>query len=190
MKKSLNAFTLIEMIIIITIIGILAGMAIVNLTRLKPVKDLVDDATNIISEVFSQVALGSVNTDVVKEICSITSGTGNNRASCNLNSASGSTDFKWLNINNNSFGEKVTMSIKNSNNNQFITKISYAQGLIKSIRYLNDSNDTIINTQNESIISPILITVSAKSSPDTCFNTIKLWPNNVIDVVENCARAG
>lgn len=176
---SIAALTLIEMIITITIMGVMFGLAMVNFSTLNSPKELVDEASNVIIQTCNQFIAESLNVDNEQVLCSIVAGTGSNRAGCGSSSV-------WNNINNNKFNSKITVTVQGSSASGGIAQIIYQNGLISKIKYTTSpTQDVFINNDNEmNIINPITFKVEFNTS--NCFNNVKLWPSNVMAIEKNC----
>lgn len=163
-----RALTLIELIVTVTIISIIAGITMASMKTVNRPQQLIENATNIVYNALNQANVSSLTTTVTasnsKEVCSLKYDAVSKYAICDTQSI-------WTNVNGNKLPNQVVVSISGATNN----KVTYVLGLLPKDSL--SSNNIIIR-----------IALATKAS---CFNTITIWPNGVLDIftqatIANC----
>lgn len=167
LKMSLG-LTLIELLMTVALVAILAGVSIANMSKVRSPQNLVDEATDMITNSLNQANALSMNDDsstTGHDVCSIKTGTGSSNASCDTDTS----NKTWDNVNGSKFNNKVKVNVQltmSDGSTVSSKKITYKNGLVDS---------------------KFKITIAYTSTTDiSCSNTIILWPNSVIDVDKNC----
>ena len=170
-----RALTLIELIVTVTIVSIIAGITMASMKTVNRPQQLVENATNLVYNALTQanvnslttVSTSTATTSNAKDVCSLTYDPVSKYAICD-------TQTTWTNVNGNKLPNQVVDSISGATNN----KVTYVLGLLPT-------GPTGSLTSNNIIIT---IALATKAS---CFNTITIWPNGVLDVntqatIANC----
>lgn len=167
-----HALTLIELIVTVTIVSIIAGITMASMKTVNRPQQLVENATNLVYTALTQANVNSltmVSTSTVassnaKDVCSLTYDAVSRYAICG-------TQATWTNVNGNKLPNQVVVSIAGATNN----KVTYVLGLLPT----------------DSLSSNNIIITIALATKASCFNTITIWPNGVLDVntqatIANC----
>ncbi len=172
--------TLIELLVTVSITAVLAGLTIASMKTIRRPQDLVDNATDIIENLLNQANANSVNTDSDQLVCSLIAGSGSTLAQCPTttttptistscpiptNTTACTAACTWGNVNGSTF-QRVTICVGPSN------VITYSKGLMP-----RDASNNV---------NKYTITITSQDST-TCYNTITVWPNGVLDVTNNCS---